>query len=64
LTRKTTVLDQKYKVPGLDHLLKHERKPRKLFQEARDPACKTTLNWVTRNIRRMIQKRALERWET
>jgi hypothetical protein len=23
-----------------------------------------TVNWVTQNIRRMIQKRALERWET
>jgi hypothetical protein len=29
-----------------------------------DPACKKAVNWVTRNIRRMVRKRALERWET
>jgi hypothetical protein len=37
---------------------------RKLWQETRDPACKTGVNWVTQNIRRMVWKRALERWET
>jgi hypothetical protein len=30
----------------------------------RNPLCKTAVNWVTRNIRRMVQKGALERWET
>jgi hypothetical protein len=29
-----------------------------------DPACKTALNWVTKTIRRIARKRALERWET
>jgi hypothetical protein len=28
--KKTTVLDRKYEIPRLDHLLKHERKLRKL----------------------------------
>jgi hypothetical protein len=40
--------------------LKHKRKLRRLWQETRDPACKTAVNYVTRSIR----KRALERWET
>jgi hypothetical protein len=47
-------------MPGLDHLLKHKRKIRKLWQETRE----TAVNWVTRNIRRMVRKRALERCET
>jgi hypothetical protein len=32
--------------------------------EIRDPACKTAVNLVIRNIRRMVQKRARETWET
>jgi hypothetical protein len=63
-TSKTTILDQKYETPGLDQLLKHERWLRKLWQETRDPACKTTVNWVTQNIRRMFQKRTPGRLET
>jgi hypothetical protein len=51
-------------MPGLDHLLKHERKLKKLWQETGDPACKTAVNWVTQNIRRMVRKTALERRET
>jgi hypothetical protein len=39
-TRKTMKLDQKYEMPGLDHLLQHKRKLRKLWQETRDPKCK------------------------
>jgi hypothetical protein len=42
--------------------LKQKRKLRKLWQESRDPACKTVLNWVSQNIRRIVRKRALERW--
>jgi hypothetical protein len=42
----------------------HKRKLIKLLQETRDPACKTAVNWVTRNITRMVPKRALERLET
>jgi hypothetical protein len=64
LTRKSTILHQKYEIPGLDRLFKHEQNLRKLWQETRDPACGTAVNWVTRNIRRMVRKRVLERWET
>jgi hypothetical protein len=42
----------KYDISGPDHLLKHKRKLRKLWQEAGDPACKTAVNCVTRNIRK------------
>jgi hypothetical protein len=64
LTRKTTIVDQKYEIPGLDHLLKHKRKLRKIWQETRDLACKTAVNWVNQNIWRVVRKRALVRWET
>jgi hypothetical protein len=37
---------------------------RKLWHETRDPACKTAVNWVTKTIRRMTQKKAMERWGT
>jgi hypothetical protein len=40
-TRKTTILSQKYEIPGLHHSLKHKGKLRKLWQETRAPACKT-----------------------
>jgi hypothetical protein len=61
-TRKTTILEQEYEIPDLDHLLKHKRRLGKLWHETRDPACKTAVNRVSRNIRRMVQKRTLERW--
>jgi hypothetical protein len=64
LTRKTTILNRKYEIPDLYHLLKHKRKLRKLWQETRDPAYKMAVSQVTQNIRRMVRKRALERWET
>jgi hypothetical protein len=51
-------------LPGLDRLLKQKQRLRKLWQETRDPACKTAVNWVTNAIRRMTRRRALERWET
>jgi hypothetical protein len=35
-----------------------------LWQETRDPACKSAVNWVTKLIRRMALKKALERRET
>jgi hypothetical protein len=37
---------------------------RKLWQETRVPECKKTVNWVSKSIRRMTRKKALERWET
>jgi hypothetical protein len=56
----TIKLHRKYEIPGLDRLLKHKRKLRKLWQKTRDPKCKMAVNWVTQNIR-MVQKRALGR---
>jgi hypothetical protein len=37
---------------------------RKLWHEIRDPACKMTLNWVTKTIRRITGMKAFERLET
>jgi hypothetical protein len=36
---------------------------RKLWQETRDPGCKKTFNWVSKSVRRLTRKKALERWE-
>jgi hypothetical protein len=63
-TGKITLLDINNDLPGLDQLLKYKQKLRKMWQETRDPACKTAVNWVTKQIRKMTRKRALERWET
>jgi hypothetical protein len=59
-TRKSKILNWKYKIPLLDISSKHKRKRRKLLQETRSPACKMAVNWVIGNIRRMVQKRAHE----
>jgi hypothetical protein len=56
-------LDINNDIPGLDRLLKHKRRLRTLWQETRDPACKTAVNWVKKSIRRIARKEALERWE-
>jgi hypothetical protein len=45
-------------------LLSYKKRLRKLWQETRDPECKTALNWVSRSIRRLTGKKAPERWET
>jgi hypothetical protein len=37
---------------------------RKLWQETRDPGCKTEVNWVSKAISRMTREKALERWES
>jgi hypothetical protein len=37
---------------------------RKLWQETRDPGCKTVVNRVWKAIRRVIRKKALGQWET
>jgi hypothetical protein len=37
---------------------------RKLWKGTRDLGCKTAVNWVTKTIRRMTQRRALEQVET
>jgi hypothetical protein len=48
----------------LDTLLREKQRLRKLWQETHDPACKMAVKWVSRAIRRMTQRKALERWET
>ena len=53
-----------YRKYALDRLLKEKRRLRKLWQETRDPVCKAAVNWVSRTIRRLTQRKALERWET
>jgi hypothetical protein len=63
-TSKITLLDLNSDVPGLDQLIRHKQKIRKLCQETRDPACKAAVNWVSKTIRRMTRKKALQRWET
>jgi hypothetical protein len=66
----TTSTSSKITLSGLnndlpvDRLLKYKKKTKKLWQETRDPGCKTAVNWVSKAIRRMARKKALERWET
>jgi hypothetical protein len=60
-TSKVTLSDINNDIPGLDRLLKHKRRLRKLWQDTRDPECKTAVNWVTKSIRRMTRIKALER---
>jgi hypothetical protein len=50
-TSKVTLSDINNDIPGLDRLLKHKWRLRKWWQETRDPACKTAVNWVTKSIR-------------
>jgi hypothetical protein len=37
---------------------------RKLWRETRDPGCTQPFNWVSKSIRRMNRKNAIDRWET
>jgi hypothetical protein len=63
-TKTTTISYRNRGSSSLERLLKHKQRLRKLWQGTRDPACKTAGNWVTKTIRRIARKRALERWET
>jgi hypothetical protein len=63
-TSKVKISKVNAELPGLDRLLKQKQRLRKLWQETRDPACKTAVNWVTNAIRWMTHRRTLERWET
>jgi hypothetical protein len=60
-TRKTKILDQKYEIPGLYQLLE---KPQKVMTRNQGFSMQKGNKVVTWNIRKMVQKRALERWET
>jgi hypothetical protein len=51
-------------LPELDRLLQLKQRLRKLWQETRDPECKTAVNWVTKTIHRMTRKKTLERLDT
>jgi hypothetical protein len=46
-TSKVKISEVNTDLPGLDRLLKQKQRLRKLWQETRDPACKTAVNWVT-----------------
>jgi hypothetical protein len=60
-TKKTRISHRNRGSSSLERLLKHKQRLRKLWQETRDPACKTAVNWVTNTIRRIARKKALER---
>jgi hypothetical protein len=62
--QKVTLSGINTDLPGLDRLLKLKRRLRKLWQETRDTACKTAINWVSKSIRQLTSRKALERWET
>jgi hypothetical protein len=53
-------LDINNDLPGLDRLLKHKQRVRKLWHETEDTACKTVVNWVTKSIRGITRKKVLE----
>jgi hypothetical protein len=63
-TSKVKLSELNSDIPGLDKLLKHKNKLRKLWQEkSMDPMCKKAFNWTSKTTRRMTCKRALESWE-
>jgi hypothetical protein len=62
-TSKVTVSEVNTDLLVLDRLLKQKQRLRKLWQETRDTACKTAVKWVTKAIRWMTCRRALEQWE-
>jgi hypothetical protein len=51
-------------IPAPDRLLRYKKNMRKLWQETRDPGCKTAVNWVSKAITHMTRKKAIEGWET
>jgi hypothetical protein len=56
-TYEITLSGLNEEVPELDRILQLKHRLRKLWQETRDPACKTAVNWVTKTIRRMTHKK-------
>jgi hypothetical protein len=59
-TSKITLLDVNKDMPGVENLLKHKRKLRKLWQVTRDPSCKIALNWVSKTIKRTVGNKSRE----
>jgi hypothetical protein len=64
LSTKTTISVHSRSPSGIERLLEHKKRLRKIWQGTRDSACKTAVNWVIKTTRRVVRKRALERWET
>jgi hypothetical protein len=50
-TSKVTLSDMNSDLPGLDRLLKHKQRLRKLWHETRDPACKMAVKCVVKTVR-------------
>jgi hypothetical protein len=63
-TQKVTLSYLKEELPELERQRQLKNKLRKLRQETRDPSCKTAVNWVTKTVRRMTQKKLKEQWDT
>jgi hypothetical protein len=57
-TSKITLSDLTKDAPGLESLLKHKRRLRKLWQVTREPECTTAINWVIKPIGRMTRRKA------
>jgi hypothetical protein len=62
-TSKVKLSEPNSDITGLEELLKQREKLRTLWQETRDPMCKNEFKWISKTIRRMTRKRALERRE-
>jgi hypothetical protein len=56
-TYKITLSELNEKLPELERFLQLKHRLRKLWQETRDPACKTAVNWVNKTIRKVTQKK-------
>jgi hypothetical protein len=63
-THKITLSELNNELPEADSFLQLKQRLKKMWHETIDPACKTVVHWVTKTIRRMTRRRALERWET
>jgi len=60
LTLELTFLDLNDNLSHTDWMLQHKWRLWKLLQETRDPVCKMAVKWVTKTIRRLTWRKALE----
>jgi hypothetical protein len=63
-TSKVPLSDVNSNLCGLGLLSKHRQRMRELWHEAWDCACKMAVNRVTKTIRRITHRKALEQLET
>jgi hypothetical protein len=63
-TSRVTLSDLNNYLPEIERLLNFKNRLRKLRYEIKDPECRTAVNRVSKAIRRLTRKRALERWKT